>query len=127
VLAQASAELGERDRAVGLAREAASLYEERGQQLSYGPLSLARVLMCVDGPEASDEVRSLLGQARDWIERHGQHGNGPELLELEAQLERLLENPEGCRRRLLAARDAALEIGAAPRAARLEAELARLG
>jgi class 3 adenylate cyclase/tetratricopeptide (TPR) repeat protein len=125
-LAQANAELGHGERAVAQAREGLALEAQREQELASGPLALARVLLLVGGEDAPSEVRSLLAQAREWIEQHGQRGSLPELCELDAGLSQLLGDTAGAQRHLRAARDAAREIGAGPRAARLDAELAQL-
>ncbi|MEN8162118.1 MAG: hypothetical protein ABFS41_18760, partial [Myxococcota bacterium] len=125
-LAQAHAELDRGDEAIALAREGLALEESRDQQLAWGPLAVALVLLAVEGADARNEVRRLLGRAREWIERFEQRGQLPRLNELEAELARVLGDPAEQLRHLRAARNAAREVGAGPRAERLEAELARL-
>jgi hypothetical protein len=123
ILAQAHAQLGEREAALACARERRALAQARGEESPFAALVEAEVLIRLDGARAEAEARALLREAEDLIERHGARGCLPQLYELEAALEAALGDRDARRRRLQDALAAAREIGAAPRAARLEREL----
>ncbi len=122
-LARAHGALGDSEHAFELAREAIALDESRDRASPEPLLVLAELLLTLEEP--SPELEQTLQRTRDIIEEVGQRAYLPQLYECEAALARLRGDAAAHERCLRAAIEAARELGAGPRAERLEAELAR--